>query len=168
MGYRDHFRLADDIVTHLNTIVPTLTDPFLISRYVGFVSVTSVTVYELAVKEIFIDFGTKKNVVFGEFIRGHFSRLNGNISINSLKGQHIKLFGEKYLQRFDKKLKATDNIYIKTTKKSIISCYSNIIVWRNDFAHEGNLSTNVTFQEVTDAYEIGKNVIYCLADSLKR
>lgn len=52
MAYDSHFILADDMINHLNSIVGGTTDPFMSSRYVGFVSVSAVTVYELALKEI--------------------------------------------------------------------------------------------------------------------
>ena len=52
MPYLDHFQHADDVVTHLNSVVPTIPDPLLRAKYVGFVSVAAVTVYELAIKEI--------------------------------------------------------------------------------------------------------------------
>ena len=54
MAYTSHFVIADDMINHLNSIVGGTTDPFMSSRYVGFVSVSAVTVYELALKEIFL------------------------------------------------------------------------------------------------------------------
>ena len=69
MAYTDHFQLADDVISHLNTVIGGISDPFIASRYVGFVAVASVTVYELAIKEIFIDFGERKHKVLGEFTR---------------------------------------------------------------------------------------------------
>lgn len=49
MTYSDHFLHADDIVKHLDIIIPSITDPLLTAKYVGFVSIAAVTVYELAV-----------------------------------------------------------------------------------------------------------------------
>lgn len=46
-------KLADNLIAHLNTVVTSISDPFLASRYAGFVSVAAATVYELAIKEIF-------------------------------------------------------------------------------------------------------------------
>ena len=53
MAYGDHFKLADDLIRHLTPGVAGIADPFLASRYSGFVAVAAVTVYELAVKEIY-------------------------------------------------------------------------------------------------------------------
>ena len=69
MAYTDHYILADGVITHLNGVVAGLTDQFLVSRYIGFVSVSAVTVYELAIKEIFTSFGEKKHKVLGQFTR---------------------------------------------------------------------------------------------------
>jgi hypothetical protein len=44
MSHGDHFKLTDDLVAHLNPVVGALIDPFLASRYTGFVSVAAVTV----------------------------------------------------------------------------------------------------------------------------
>jgi hypothetical protein len=77
MPYADHFKLADDLISHLTPVVRGITDPFLASRYAGFVAVTAVTVYELAVKEILCTFGESKHSVLGNFTRSYFDRING-------------------------------------------------------------------------------------------
>jgi hypothetical protein len=51
MPYTDHFTLADDYITHLDAVIGGITDPFINSRYTGFLSVSAVTVYELALKD---------------------------------------------------------------------------------------------------------------------
>jgi hypothetical protein len=69
MPYTDHFRLADDLVAHLDLMLPNITDPFLMSRYVGMVAVAGVTSYEMAVREIFCDFADAKHLILGNFTR---------------------------------------------------------------------------------------------------
>ncbi len=59
MSYVTHFQHADDIVAHLDTVVPLLSAPLLSAKYMGFVAVASVTVYEVAIKDIFISFAKK-------------------------------------------------------------------------------------------------------------
>ena len=93
MSYADHFKLADDLISHLNPKVTSITDHFLASRYVGFVSVAAATVYELAVKEIFCSFGESKHVVL---------RLNGRIKYKVLHEEYVYFFGDKYVRRFKK------------------------------------------------------------------
>nr|VFK40809.1 MAG: hypothetical protein BECKSD772F_GA0070984_10748 [Candidatus Kentron sp. SD]VFK46531.1 MAG: hypothetical protein BECKSD772E_GA0070983_10758 [Candidatus Kentron sp. SD] len=42
------------------------------------------------------------------------------------------------------------------------------ITWRNDFAHEGKINTTATLNEVVSAYEDGKEIIHCLAETMRR
>src|SRR4051794_29364243 len=97
MPYSDHYKLADDMITHLNTVMVSISDPFIQSRYVGFVAIAATTVYELAIKDIFYDFAEKKHKVFEAFTRSHFDRLNGRIKFPDLVGTHVKRFGDKYV-----------------------------------------------------------------------
>ena len=102
MSYADHFKLAYDLISHLNPKVTSITDHFLASRYVGFVSVAAATVYELAVKEIFCSFGESKHVVLGNFTHKYFDRLNGRIKYKVLHEEYVYFFGDKYVRRFKK------------------------------------------------------------------
>jgi hypothetical protein len=49
-----------------------------------------------------------------------------------------------------------------------LTSYDNIITWRNQFAHEGQIPTHATYLEAVEAYEVGKQVIECLASAMKR
>ena len=53
-------------------------------------------------------------------------------------------------------------------RRDFCSSYSNIIIWRNTFAHEGKLNTTATYAEVIQAYQDGKEVIHSLADAMTR
>jgi hypothetical protein len=168
MTYKSHFTIADDMITHLNSIVGGTTDPFMSSRYVGFVSVSAVTVYELALKEIFIEFAEKKHNVFGTYTKSHFDRINGRIKTNQIKDDYIRKFGTKYLKRYQRKIKEMENYFLQTQGKSVSSAYNNLITWRNDFAHEGHIPNTVSFSEVVSSYTLGKEVIRCVAETMKR
>lgn len=168
MTYTDHFKHADDVVSHLNSIVPGITDPLLQVKYVGFVAVASVTVYELAIKEIFIEFANRKHKVLGTFIESYFERINGRIKVKVIQDDYIKKFGDKYNEKFKKKLEKASKSYLTTHRRDICSSYSNLITWRNDFAHEGKINSTTTYQEVVQAYEDGKEVIHCLASSMTK
>lgn len=168
MPYSDNFIHADDIVAHLDTVVPGLPDPILQAKYVGFVAVAAVTVYELAVKEIFISFGAKKHRALGIFAESFFSRINGKIRNEVLKDEYIVRFGDRYRKRFTKKLKLRADEYLSRNRRDIMSAYGNIITWRNDFAHEGHIRTQATYSDVVQAYEDGKEVIHCLAETMTR
>jgi hypothetical protein len=168
MAYIDNFRLADDLIPHLNTVVSSISDPFLVSRYAGFVSVAAATVYELAIKEIFCSFGEGKHVVLGTFTRTHFDRINGRIKYKSLHEEHVACFGTKYVRRFKDMVQKREGEIMRQSRVSIVANYNNVILWRHQFAHEGQVPTSATYGEVVDAYEVGKEVINCLARSMRR
>ena len=159
MTYVTHFKHADDVVNHLNSVVPALTDPLLQAKYVGFVAVAAVTVYELAIKNVFIEFGTKKHRVLGNFTESYFDRINGKIRVKVIKDDYIMRFGERYKRRFEKNLEKIAKAYLQKNKRDIKSSYGNLITWRNDFAHKGKIRTTATYLEVVQSYEDGKEVI---------
>jgi hypothetical protein len=168
MAYQDHFKLADEMIVHLNTVVGGIVDPFIASRYIGFVAIAAVTVYELAIKEIFIEFGEKKHKVLGVFTRSHFDRINGRIKTQIIRDEYINRFGPNYVKRFKKKLDEAETSNLRTRGISVISSYANIITWRNDFAHGGKIPSTVTYTEVIQSYEAGKEIIRCLAETMRR
>jgi hypothetical protein len=168
MAYLNHFTMADDMINHLSSVVSSQTDPFISSRYVGFVSVSAVTVYELALKEIFIDFAQQKHNVFGTYAKSHFDRINGRIKYKSIKDDYIVKFGDRYLKRYKKKMSLLESNSLTTQGKSIINSYNNLITWRNDFAHEGHIPNTVTFNEAVDSYRLGKELIKCVAETMTR
>lgn len=168
MAYADHFRHADDVIAHLNTIVPTIPDQLLVAKYSGFASVAAVTVYELAIKEIFCEFGRRKHKILGNFTESYFDRINGRISLRNIKDDYCPRFGSKYVARFKKCLDAAAKQYMAAQNRDACSSYGNLIVWRNDFAHEGRAPATATFAEVIQAYEDGKLVIHSLAASMVR
>lgn len=168
MAYQEHFNLADEYIRHLDMVMNSIPDPFIKSRHVGFLAVSAVTVYELAVKEILIEFSENKHKVLGSFARSYFDRINGRIKTQIIKDEYVSRFGEKYKKRFQKILDEKEKELLKTQGVSIKSSYANIITWRNDFAHEGKIPTTATYDEVKRSYEVGKNLINCLADTMVR
>jgi hypothetical protein len=168
MAYADHFKLVDDLISHLTPAVAGIKDPFLASRYTGFVAVTAVTVYELAVKEILCTFGESKHAVLGNFTRKYFDRINGRIRYQTLHGKYVSSFGDKYVRRFKKAVEIREKEVLVSKKKSIMQSYENLITWRNEFAHQGQVPTNPTYAEAVEAYEIGKEMIECLARCMRR
>ena len=168
MGYKDHFKHADDLVTHLNGVVPGITDPLLQAKYVGFVSVAAVTVYELGLKEIFTTFATKKHQVFGNFTEAYFYRINGRIRIKDIAKEYIPRFGDKYEKRFSKQMEKKARQFLRANGRDFRAAYGNLITWRHDFAHVGRFSTTATYPEVIRAYEDGKEVIHSVAEAMVR
>ena len=168
MAYQDQFRHADEVIAHLSGLVVTVQDPLLKIKYIGFVSVAAITVYEMAIKCIFIDFATQKHKVLEAMTKSHFERINGRVKPSNIKDDYIPMFGQKYLDRYKKKLALSRAAYLLNNKRDFLNSYNNLITWRNDFAHEGRLTTTVTFEEVVQAYRDGKEVIRCLADTMVR
>jgi len=168
MAYVDHFRHADGVIAHLNGVVPGLVDPLLKVKYTGFVTVAAVTVYELAIKEIFCEFGRRKHKVLGIFTESHFDRINGRVTLKNIKEDYCAKFGEIYVTRFKKRLDTCAKEHLASHRRDLRSAYSNLIIWRNSFAHEGNVPATATFAEAVQSYEDGKTVIHALAASMVR
>ena len=168
MAYVSHFKHADDVILHLNGIVPTLDDPLLRVKYIGFVTVAAVTVYELAIKEIFIDFARKKHKVLGHVIENKFDRINGRIKLKVIQDEYISMFGDCYLRRFKKLVDSEVKKHFSLKRRDLRGSYANLILWRNDFAHEGKMSTNATYADVVTAYQDCKALIQCIALAMVR
>jgi hypothetical protein len=163
-----NFKHADDVITHLAALMPQLADPLLEPKYVGFAAVAAVTVYELAIKETFYEFASRKHEILEVFTKAHYDRLNGRIRIGLITDEYLPRFGSKYVLRFKNDLDATTAKLLRQNRRDIKNSYANIIIWRNEFAHQGGINRNVTFNEVATAYEDGKEVIHCLGRALHR
>ncbi len=168
MSYTDRFALVEDYLSHVDPVMATITAPFVEARYTGFIAISAVTAYELAIKDIFYAFADRKHLVLGEVTRARFVRLNGKIKLDDLKKDHVKMFGVKYLNKFIKNLEETENEYVILNSKSPRSAYNNVIVWRNQFVHEGTLPNTTNYAGIKDQYTAGKEVIHCLFRSMVR
>ena len=168
MPYSDHFKLTDDLILHLDPILAGLHDPFIESRYTGFLAVSAVTVLELAMKTIFCEFASAKHKVLGNFCAQYFDRINGRIGFDPIKKDYLGKFGKKYQERFERRINQVERHRLQTQGVSIKASYGNLITWRNEFAHEGNVPANASYAEVKRAYECGKEVMHCLAACMRR
>ena len=168
MSYTDRFSLVEDYLVHLDPVMAGIADPFIQSRYLGFILISAVTVYELAIKDIFYAFADKKHSVLGQFARAKFDHLNGRIKIDALKKDHIGMFGEKYVKKFDKRLSKFEDISLLAGNGSIKSSYGNVITWRHKFVHEGIAPETTNYDEIKRAYKSGKEVIHCLNEAMVR
>lgn len=162
MSYASHFKSTNDILTHLTSVIATC-PPLLEGQYAGFAAVSSVTVYELAIKEIFQTFAASKHTAFGTFTEHFFARLNGRIKLDDLRNDYLPRFGGLYRNKFDTVLEESEIGALKRGK-SVKTSYSNLLTWRHSFAHSNN--STCTFSEVVEAYELGKRVIDCLHTAL--
>lgn len=162
------FTHADSIVAHLSTlIIPTL-DPLITVKYAGFVSVAAVCVYEMAVKDIFLNFAAAKHSILESVTRERFDRINGRVKYKILKDEYVPLFGTKYSLKFSKAIHKQSQAFLRTHGRDIVSSYNNIVIWRNDFVHAAHVPSTATFAEVVRSYEDGKEVIKCLNLTMTR
>jgi hypothetical protein len=168
MAYSDHFKLTDDLILHLDPVLAALSDPFIESRYTGFLAVSGVTVLELALKTIFCDFADAKHPVLGNFCSQYFERINGRIGLKPIKDDYLAKFGSKYQTRFENRIEKLEKQSLRAAGASIRSSYGNLITWRNSFAHEGIVPVNASYNEVKRAYDCGKQVMHCLAGCMRR
>lgn len=165
--YSDHFKLNDDLIQHLDTVLVSGIDPFIASRYTGFLAVSSVTVLELSMKAIFTDFAVAVNPILANFCALHFKKINGRIAIDQIKGEYLPRFGTSYANKFAQELTALDLQLFPSLRKSIVTDYGNLVTWRNKFAHSGKIPADPTYAEVKGAFSSGKEVMRCLHDVLK-
>ncbi|EDQ34916.1 hypothetical protein HPDFL43_01925 [Hoeflea phototrophica DFL-43] len=168
MSYSDRFALVEDYLAHVDPMMAALEDPFVEGRYTGFIAISAVTAYELAIKDIFYDFADKKHTVLGDMTRARFFRLNGKIKLDDLKKEHIKMFGDKYLDRFKRNLEKAENDYVRAYSKSPKTAYNNVITWRHQFVHEGTMPNTTNYAEIKEQYTAGKEVVHCLFKSMVR
>lgn len=168
MAYTDRFQLVEDYLAHLDPLMAGIADPFIQSRYLGFITTAAVTAYELAVKDIFYEFADKKHVVLGAFARSRFDRLNGRITLKNLKEEQVAMFGQKYVDKFKKKLQQKEAASLRLRVGSPCSSYGNIITWRHTFVHEGRAPNTTNYNEIKRSYTLGKDVLHCLNEAMQR
>lgn len=168
MPFEDRFNLADDYLEHLDSVITGLPDDFIRSRYLGFLAISAVTAYELAIRDILYRFSDQKHRALGELARSKFSRLNGQIKLNDLRTRHIICFGQKYRDRFDRELKSAEDASLAARTGSVKSSYGNLITWRHNFVHEGSWPSTATYNDLTTAYQHGKELIRCIDRAMKR
>lgn len=168
MSYQSNFAAADDFITHLDGVMDAIAEPYLQSRYLGFVTLTAVTVFELAIKQVICEFADKKHSVLGNLTRDKMDRINGRIKLDNLQKEFIKPFGEKYLNRFRSNLDKMENESLRAGMGSIKSSYGNIIQWRHEFVHQGRVPSTTNYFEIKNSFYVGKKVIDCLHKSMVR
>ena len=166
--YSDHFKLADELIDHLDSVLSNVSDPFIASRYTGFVAISSVTVLEMALKSIFCDFASAKHKVLGTFCAKYFERINGRIGLDMICGDYLPRFGSKYQARFKKALDKLEQSTLRDAGFSVKTSYRNLLTWRNAFSHAGNVPQSASYDEVKAAYECGKALMNCLASCMRR
>ena len=116
-------------INHLDAALGSVSDPFIRSRYVGFVALSAATVFELAIKEIFCTFAAQKHKVLGNFTSVYFDRLNGQIGRDRIERTYLKFFGDKYVQRFAVKLEKAERQRLRSSSQcsTSMACQASIV-----------------------------------------
>lgn len=164
MPYKRHYKLVDDVTDHFDEVTQGI-DPFIGSRYVGFFAVASVSVIELAYRQIIVDFATNAHPTFGAFFSEHYKRTNARVKFEDIS-KDLKRLGGNYHARFWKILERVQNYEIRRNSFSVKDSYSSLIQCRHDFAHEGAIPQNIGYADVKGGYRAGKIVLACLAKTL--
>lgn len=162
--YRKHYQLVDDVTQHFDDVTQTI-DAFIESRYVGFFAVASVSVIELAYKDIIIDFAARTHPTFGTFFSAHYERLNARVNLSDIKSD-LKRLGGPFDTRFFKLLDRVQAYEIAHHSFSVRDAYASLITCRHKFSHEGNVPENIGYSDVKNGYKAGKIVLACLAKTL--
>ncbi|RYC23673.1 HEPN domain-containing protein [Ciceribacter ferrooxidans] len=166
--YLDVLQTADQYMQLIAESATAKPDQEERNKYVGFVAVTAVTFFEEAVKEIIKEFANKKHPILGNYVAVQYHKLNGRITIKDIKTEHIPKFGDKYKKRFESILSKVEEAKLRAGLGSVMSSYGNIVTWRHSFVHGGSVPSNATYEESVKCYQLGKDVLHCLNDSLRR
>lgn len=166
MCYSDLFEISDAYIKHSELVVVHIADPIIISRYTGFAATNAVTMYELAVKRLLVQYCMSQHPLLGNVAENIFSRVNGKIKIDDIKKNFLSKIDHKLSLRFEEVIFEWESAILISTGKSIRNSYNNIIQWRHDFVHSGHPPLNATLKETIESYYAGKCIIECLSLAL--
>lgn len=157
---------SDSFIQHIKDTASSIRDDYVTSRYVGFIATTAVTVYEVAVKKLLVEFANAQHPILANFVSAEFEQINARIRTEDIREKYLDKFGKKYSDRFVSLLDAKEKEFIKD-KGSIIHSYGNLITWRHEFVHQGTVPANATFDEAIKSYGLGKEVIFVLQQTFE-
>jgi len=166
MSYRRHYQLVDDVTGHFDEVTKTI-DAFTESRYVGFFAVASISVIELAYKDIIVDFAARTHPTFGSFFSSHYERLNARVKLEHVNTD-LKRLGGNFQAKFTKLLDRVHTHEIRHNSFSVKDSYASLITCRHKFSHEGSIPENIGYNDVKNGYRAGKIVLSCLAKTLSK
>lgn len=167
MAFQNRFNTVDLLIKQLNPIASQPgVDPLVLSSMAGIVAVEAVTAYELAIKDIFEEFSTRKHKVFGTFVKTTYSHLNGRIRYQDVKDNMVKSYGDKYLRRFVSKMDKKTRELLLSEHVDLVQSYDTLVLSRHKFVHSGILT--LTLSEAMHYYSVGRSLIFVLNDTMKR
>lgn len=161
---RDFFADSDSFIEHIRGAANNIEDDYVTSRYVGFVAVSAITIYEVNVKQLLQSFGARMHPMLGNFASITFKKLNARIGRDDIE-KYLGHYGEDYVAGFREVVNAKERE--REQEGSVKGSYKNLLTWRHQFVHAGTLPNQATFDESLRAYELGKEVVNALSDILK-
>lgn len=163
-----HFSKIDALIVEIDALVPAGNGYQAVSfraDLAGLLVVAIAATYETCVKEILFTYANGRHIDFGAFASRNYDRLNSRVKIQDLEG-YCELFDPAIKKRFQARLSARKASILKRTKENIGTSYSQILLWRHDFAHAWN--KNTTIEEAARTHRFGKRVIYTFDDAFNR
>ena len=158
------FSDSDLFIKYIKDTANSTDDDFITSRYVGFIAVSAVTIYEINVKQLLKEFANKTHPMLGNFASIAFDKLNARNCRDDIE-KYLKHFGEEYSNRFKIMIDDKEDELVKVG--SVKGSYASLLTWRHQFVHDGTLPNQATFNESLKAYELGKEVIVVLQQTLQ-
>lgn len=159
------FTDSDSFMEHLSDAIKGIEDNAVSSRYVGFVAVSAVTIYEVVIKKSLKDCAATTHPMLGTFASVIFEKLNARIRREDIES-YLKYYGAEYVDRFKELVDQKEQEHI--TDGSVKSSYANILTWRHEFVHAGQLPSQATFAEAVKSYHLGKHVVIALDEVMKQ
>jgi RiboL-PSP-HEPN len=165
--FRPHLQKVEELATNLvrNAPVAGLSTDSFRADLAGFLAIAYAAAFEESVKEIFIAFAKSQHTILHRMVEKKFDRINGKIKIDTIKNDYLLPLGEQFKDVFSSELKRVEDEVLRSHGQSVISSFTNIIDWRNAFAHK--LERQTTIEEVQTSYVFAKKVIELLNSSLE-
>src|SRR3546814_11747882 len=112
MPYQKHYKLVDDVTSHINAVTATI-DGFTLSRYVGFFAVTSAAVIESAYKDIVLDFAERTHPTFSSYLASRHDQVHPRVKISQINEDCLTGFGGAFTKRVSSCLSRVDRFDYK-------------------------------------------------------
>lgn len=138
------------VIDILKPVHDSTSDLWLKSRLAGLVTVEAVSSFELAIKQLLIEFCKSRDNVFGSFAERRFQKLNGRIKISDIKGEYLTPLGGSYAAKFEMKLTEASASARAANRDDPALRYQALLQNRHSFVHTGSLT--ITFDESVEYF----------------
>lgn len=163
-----HFRKVSDLIEEINNNVPANGGYGVVqirADLAGLLVVAIAATYETCVKEVIVNYASKKHVSFAAFASRNYEKLNSRIQVNDLK-KYCELCDPEIQSNFKNFLKKRKDILAERTGQDIEKSYKQILDWRHGFAHAW--ARNTTIEEAQKTHLAAKRVLYSFDEAFER